>query len=182
MEEFMAEIPEPSSGEVKSLAPAMSFTNEEGDRSKTEESNRFVAINIEALSVLSGSNDSTPSPRVSMMKNLARKGSQRSGGGLERKAAEGETGDSSLGGPVGDEKGDALLHVAGEGESSGLIHTSTPTAAGGRSRRRGRRQTPWLDPRRVLLVFASVSSMGTLLLLYFTLSMGKTAGGDTDAR
>ncbi|XP_008809846.2 uncharacterized protein LOC103721425 [Phoenix dactylifera] len=180
----MAEFPKPGFGEVKSSAPAMSFAYQEGDGSKVEASDGFVAIDIGALSALSANNDkdSTSSPRVSMVKSLSRKGSQRSGGGLERKAAEGETANSFPGGPGGGEKPAAWVHVAGEREASGLQSAATPTAAGGRSRRLGRRQTPWLDPRRVLVFFASLSSMGTLILLYFTLSMGKMAGSDSNAR
>ncbi|XP_008801173.1 uncharacterized protein LOC103715352 [Phoenix dactylifera] len=180
----MAEIPKPGFGEAKPSASAMSLDHEEVERSKTEESDGFVAIDIGALSILSVNNDkdSTCSPRVSRVKNLSRKGSQRSGGGEERTAAEGETADSSTGGPDSDVKSALLVHVAGEGEPSGLSHATTPTAAGGRCRRLGRRQTPWLDPRRVLFFFATLSSMGTMILLYFTLSMGKMAGNDSNAR
>ncbi|EHA8590840.1 hypothetical protein COCNU_scaffold025406G000040 [Cocos nucifera] len=165
----MAEFRKPDFGEVKSSAPAMSFAHQEGDGGRTEASDGFVAIDIGALSAFSANNDkdSTSSPRVSMVKNISRKGSQRSGGGLEWKAADGETANSSPGGPAG-----------GERESSGLLQATTPTAAGGRCRRPARRQTPWLDPRRVLVFFATLSSMGTLILLYFTISMGKMAGSD----
>lgn len=57
------------------------------------------------------------------------------------------------------------------------------TGAEGRStpKRSGFRRTPpsWtVDPRRVVLFFATLSSMGTLLLIYFTLSMGKLSGDD----
>lgn len=51
---------------MKSSAPAMSFEYQEGDGSKTEASDGFVAIDIGALSFLSANNDkdSTASPRV----------------------------------------------------------------------------------------------------------------------
>ncbi|CAA7394490.1 unnamed protein product [Spirodela intermedia] len=50
-------------------------------------------------------------------------------------------------------------------------------------RTHGRRAAaPWLHPRRVLVFFATLSSMGTILLLYFTLSMGKMGEGDADSR
>ncbi|KAK6149799.1 hypothetical protein DH2020_017324 [Rehmannia glutinosa] len=42
-----------------------------------------------------------------------------------------------------------------------------------------RRSSPhtWTsDPRRILIFFATLSSMGTILLIYFTLSMGKLNG------
>ncbi|MCL7044464.1 hypothetical protein MKW94_014575 [Papaver nudicaule] len=38
-----------------------------------------------------------------------------------------------------------------------------------------------MDPRRILLLFASLSSMGTIILIYFTLSIGKFSGNLTDA-
>ncbi|KAK6154661.1 hypothetical protein DH2020_008909 [Rehmannia glutinosa] len=35
-------------------------------------------------------------------------------------------------------------------------------------------QSTWsIDPRKILMFFATLSSMGTILLIYFTLSMGK---------
>ncbi|KAL4387596.1 hypothetical protein GQ457_09G001570 [Hibiscus cannabinus] len=38
-----------------------------------------------------------------------------------------------------------------------------------------RSSPPWLlDPKRILLFFATLSSMGTILLIYFTLSIGGT--------
>ncbi|KAF7150806.1 hypothetical protein RHSIM_Rhsim02G0112300 [Rhododendron simsii] len=46
-----------------------------------------------------------------------------------------------------------------------------------------RRSSPsWaVDPKRILLFFATLSSMGTILLIYFTLSMGRQSGVDNDA-
>ncbi|XP_078436546.1 uncharacterized protein LOC144707328 [Wolffia australiana] len=41
---------------------------------------------------------------------------------------------------------------------------------------------PWLFPRNVFVFFATLSSMGTILLLYFTLSIGKMGDGDMDSR
>ncbi|XP_030533300.1 uncharacterized protein LOC115742912 isoform X2 [Rhodamnia argentea] len=47
-----------------------------------------------------------------------------------------------------------------------------------------RRSSPsWiLDPKRIVFIFATLSSMGTILLIYFTLSISKpsTGGGDFD--
>ncbi|GFS29444.1 hypothetical protein Acr_00g0006730 [Actinidia rufa] len=44
-----------------------------------------------------------------------------------------------------------------------------------------RRSSPsWaIDPRRILLFFATLSSMGTMLLIYFTLSMSKLGGEES---
>ncbi|KAG4196045.1 hypothetical protein ERO13_A06G145600v2 [Gossypium hirsutum] len=39
---------------------------------------------------------------------------------------------------------------------------------------------PWLlDPKRILMLFATLSSMGTILLIYFTLSISKMNGDET---
>ncbi|KAK6932365.1 hypothetical protein RJ641_001989 [Dillenia turbinata] len=44
-----------------------------------------------------------------------------------------------------------------------------------------RSSSPWgVNPRRILLFFATLSSMGTILLIYFTLSMSKVDGDVLD--
>ncbi|OVA10919.1 hypothetical protein BVC80_8751g13 [Macleaya cordata] len=46
-------------------------------------------------------------------------------------------------------------------------------------RRYNKQRSPfWMDPRRVFLFFATLSSMGTIILIYFTLSVGKLSGDD----
>lgn len=63
--------------------------------------------------------------------------------------------------------------VAGHGGA-----TATESKIGGR-RFSFRRSSNWtIDPRRILLFFATLSSMGTMLLIYFTLSIGKLNGED----
>lgn len=62
------------------------------------------------------------------------------------------------------------------------LHPSTPTAGGAKRRRSSRRVPGWRDPRKILFAFAALSSVGTLILLYFTLSMGKTTGGQADGQ
>ncbi|NP_001145470.1 uncharacterized protein [Zea mays] len=63
------------------------------------------------------------------------------------------------------------------------LQPSTPTAGGGAKRRRSsRRVLGWRDPRKILFAFAALSSVGTLILLYFTLSMGKMTGGQADGQ
>ncbi|KAK8546763.1 hypothetical protein V6N13_093806 [Hibiscus sabdariffa] len=50
-------------------------------------------------------------------------------------------------------------------------------------RRNNSRRSSWLwllDPKRILFLFATLSSMGTILLIYFTLSINK-ANGDGNA-
>ncbi|MED6126151.1 hypothetical protein PIB30_075593 [Stylosanthes scabra] len=53
---------------------------------------------------------------------------------------------------------------------------STPTTESKSATRRNsfRRSSSWLlDPKRVLLIFATLSSMGTLLLIFFTIAISK---------
>ncbi|XP_073006432.1 uncharacterized protein [Typha latifolia] len=140
------------------------------------EHGEFVALDIGALSKVNPDQDEpTPSQPVSVLKSLSR---IRSGGERERRAAEGEMTNSAGGGESG-EKATVSVHVAGDGDHSRNFHTTTPTSGWGKCRRVGRRPSSWLNPRRVLFVFATLSSMGTLILLYFTLSMGKMAGSDS---
>ncbi|URE09612.1 hypothetical protein MUK42_03907 [Musa troglodytarum] len=165
----------PSKVEQKVQVPAMADDDDDNKRKivvKSDDS--FVALDIAELVAATDQWDPTASPRVPklVMKSLSRNGSQRSGGGGGGAAV------SAIGGPSGRDKPPASAHVAVEGEAAAA-------AARGRSRRvaGGRRPSLWRDPRRVLFVFASLSCMGTLILLYFTLSMGgMTAAGDADSR
>jgi len=71
------------------------------------------------------------------------------------------------------EKQAVPVHV--DGSPREQYHPSTP------KRRRPNRRVPvWRDPRKILFAFAALSSVGTLILLYFTLSMGTKAGGQGD--
>ncbi|CAN4078303.1 unnamed protein product [Withania somnifera] len=64
--------------------------------------------------------------------------------------------------------------VAGHGGGA----TANESKVGGR-RFSFRRSSNWtIDPRRILLFFATLSSMGTILLIYFTLSIAKLNGED----
>ncbi|KVI01071.1 hypothetical protein Ccrd_020665 [Cynara cardunculus var. scolymus] len=59
--------------------------------------------------------------------------------------------------------------------------TATATAAPTKSRLIAKRsssfkQTSVINPRRILFFFATLSSMGTILLIYFTLSMARHNG------
>ncbi|KAL5840478.1 hypothetical protein ACOSQ4_013086 [Xanthoceras sorbifolium] len=52
--------------------------------------------------------------------------------------------------------------------------TGSPESRFAMKRNSFKRSSPWaIDPKRVLLFFATLSSMGTILLIYFTLSIGK---------
>ncbi|WMV16224.1 hypothetical protein MTR67_009609, partial [Solanum verrucosum] len=133
-------------------------------------------------------------------RNLSRKGSFRSGEKKTNSNAVNEKdtnftensprASSLLGGGITPEKPMALTTssdqhtpqthnhqitiVAGHGAAA----AATESKIGGR-RFSFRRSTNWtIDPRRILLFFATLSSMGTMLLIYFTLSIAKLNGED----
>ncbi|KAM0952302.1 hypothetical protein DsansV1_C03g0034951 [Dioscorea sansibarensis] len=148
---------------------ASSSRAEQRQSKKEELDDDFIVLNIAALSPLVAAEiDSTASPRLS--RTLSRKGTQRAGAEKNTVAAVE---------PAGGEE-EAGVHVAGEGGSCTVPHATNQT---GKCRKvPGRRASLGVDPRRVLFFFASLSSMGTLILLYFTLSMGKMADHAADAR
>uniref|UniRef100_A0A0D9WZQ4 Uncharacterized protein n=1 Tax=Leersia perrieri TaxID=77586 RepID=A0A0D9WZQ4_9ORYZ len=138
----------------------------------------FIALDVSALSSLAGDVPDTAAPprTPKVVRSLSRKG--------ERKPADGDGGNGTPGkrpplSPL-------FVHVAASDDMSGLrlVHTPVAGTPGGKSRRLGRQPAPWLDPRRVVFFFATLSSVGTLILLYFTLSMSKMGGGggSSDAR
>ncbi|KAI0497865.1 hypothetical protein KFK09_021103 [Dendrobium nobile] len=176
-------------GEAKSGGIGVAFEEVKG---KPEPSDGFVVLDIESLALLAAASASSPivetcekdsiaGNQAPLKKTLSKKGSQRGG---ERRTADCVAAASAA--ATDRESLSILIHVATDGEAAALPPAKTPTlafvGAGGRSRRiAGRRQVPRLDPRRVVVLFATLSSMGTLILLYFTLSLGKMAGGNTNA-
>ncbi|XP_062186423.1 uncharacterized protein LOC133890004 isoform X2 [Phragmites australis] len=140
----------------------------------------FVALDVGALSSLAGAGGppDTPTaaapPRTPVVRSLSRKG--------ERKPVDGDANGTSGGG----ERPQLFVHVAAGdlGDANGarlVVHTPMAGTPGGKSRRLGRRPAPWLDPRRVVFLFATLSSVGTLILLYFTLSMSRTGSSGSGA-
>ncbi|XP_074590038.1 uncharacterized protein LOC141845919 [Curcuma longa] len=129
----------------------------------------FVAVNVAELAVAV---DRPPATPRTMSKSLSRKGGPpRSGGGC------GGGGEAvSVVTLDGSGVKDKPLCVAVEGEAE---VAATAAAAINRHRRAptGRRLPGWRDPRRVLLVFASLSCMGTLILIYFTLAVSRMNTG-----
>ncbi|KDP20804.1 hypothetical protein JCGZ_21275 [Jatropha curcas] len=169
----------------------------------TEKSDSFV-IDMESFSRGSNIKDINPNSRITLQRSLSRKGSLRSpgGGGTgSEKKVNGSPNDrdndtvvaSSLPkGPNMTEK--SLLVAAGTTDYSGspqvhhqiTINTTGNMNASTESRYIGRRNSfkrppfSWaIDPKRILFFFATLSSMGTILLIYFTLSMGKLSADDT---
>jgi len=115
-----------------------------------------------------------------VVRSLSRKG--------DRKPADADANGTAGG---GGERPQLFVHVAAGdlGDAPGsarlVVHTPLAGTPGSKSRRFGRRPAPWLDPRRVVFLFATLSSVGTLILLYFTLSMSRpdsSGGGASDAR
>ncbi|XP_042424111.1 uncharacterized protein LOC122011794 [Zingiber officinale] len=127
----------------------------------------FVAVNVAELGVAV---DRPPATPRTMSKSLSRKGGppRSSGGGVGGGEAVSVL---TLDGPGVKDK---PLYVAVEGEAE-----VAASAAVNRHRRAatGRRPPGWRDPRRVLLVFASLSCMGTLILLYFTIAISRMNNG-----
>ncbi|KAL5198438.1 hypothetical protein ABZP36_001950 [Zizania latifolia] len=142
----------------------------------------FIAIDVGALSSLAGDGPDTAAPvpprTPKVVRSLSRKG--------ERKPADGDGNGTAGTGERERERpplSPLFVHVAAADDMSGLrlVHTPVAGTPGGKSRRLGRRPAPWLDPRRVVFLFATLSSVGTLILLYFTLSMSKMDGGGATA-
>ncbi|KAF3320857.1 hypothetical protein FCM35_KLT14991 [Carex littledalei] len=132
----------------------------------------FVAVDIGALLACTDE----PVSNKNLARTMSRKGSQ--------KTPDGDPNCTGDGGPGAGDKLDTYVHVAGANGETLNGHTGMTTAnPGGKYRRlNSRRSSQWINPRRVLFTFATVSSMGTLILLYFTLSMGKMAMENTNMR
>ncbi|KAJ1291187.1 hypothetical protein BS78_02G299000 [Paspalum vaginatum] len=181
-------------GDAASNHPALAAGDVAGQQSSFGTSattgGGFVALDVGALSSLAADaaapGTPTAPPRTpKVVRSLSRKG--------DRKPADGDgNGNGTAGG--GSERPQLFVHVAAGdlGDAPGsarlVVHTPLAGTPGSKSRRFGRRPAPLLDPRRVVFLFATLSSVGTLILLYFTLSMsrgdssGDGGGGASDAR
>ncbi|KAJ6841862.1 uncharacterized protein M6B38_304355 [Iris pallida] len=150
------------------------------DGAPVKESTEFVTVDVGSLSALAG-REANSSPRV--IKSISRKESQRS---TEKKAAAEEDATAAYALSVGAHASGKIAvagHVAVIEEAVPPFATSTTPTASAKLRRLGsggRRPSPWLHPRKDLLFFATVSSIGTMILLYFTLSTGKMTGARDD--
>ncbi|KAK1304909.1 hypothetical protein QJS10_CPB11g01219 [Acorus calamus] len=129
-------------------------------------------VDVERLSVTVSDKDSISNPTIS--KTLSRKGSQR----VEKKAAPEADSPPHKGDAVGVR--DKALIVVHQAQIAS--DPSVTNQAEVKPRKHGRRSpTSFVDPRRVLVFFATLSSLGTLILLYFTLSMGRMGGDDASS-
>ncbi|XP_039849450.1 uncharacterized protein LOC120708311 isoform X2 [Panicum virgatum] len=133
----------------------MDLVRREADQGAAPE---FVALDIRG--------EESPGSGPDLMESsIAAKGFER-----ERSA---DANSSSTGMVSVYEKQAVPVHV--DGNPREQYQPSTP------KRRRANRRVPgWRDPRKILFAFAALSSVGTLILLYFTLSMGTKAGGQGD--
>ncbi|KAI4295844.1 hypothetical protein L6164_035844 [Bauhinia variegata] len=164
-----------------------------------EESDSFV-IDMDAFS--SGINkDSNTNSRITLQRSLSRKGSQRVG---DKKVNGNATAlhdrdtvptacspKAALVGSCMPEKPTVAAVGSTDHSTNPQVHHQITITTGniiaastGESKSIGRRNSfrrssSWvLDPKRVLLLFATLSSFGTLLLIYFTLTISKQNGDE----
>ncbi|XP_057732983.1 uncharacterized protein LOC130948285 [Arachis stenosperma] len=160
-----------------------------------EKVDSFV-IDMDSFSSPINKDSSNINPRITLQRSLSRKGSQRGGdrkvngnvslherdtvpttsspkaamagcNTLEKSTAVGSTHQSTNPNPP-------QSHHQITITASNMC--STPPSESKLATRRNsfRRHSSWLlDPKRVLLIFATLSSMGTLLLIFFTLAISK---------
>ncbi|PIA31909.1 hypothetical protein AQUCO_04700047v1 [Aquilegia coerulea] len=156
----------------------------------TEMSDSFI-VDIENLSIGSVK-DISANSRISLQRNLSRKGSQRGERNKTTLASSGVTDGTS----------NACLTAGGCDSDTSILspkvslepkeqinkqpqQTITITAENRCSSGRRyfkQRTSSCIDPRRVLFFFATLSSMGTIILLYFTLSIGKFSGDNNSTQ
>ncbi|KAG5005162.1 hypothetical protein AAZX31_10G240000 [Glycine max] len=161
-----------------------------------EEADSFV-IDMDSFSSGINKDSNNANSRITLQRSLSRKGSQRGG---DRKVNGNVTlhdrdtapttcsPKAALAGSCTAEKS-AVVAVGSTHHStntqvhhqititaSNMCTTTTPTTESKCITRRNsfKRSSSWLlDPKRVLLFFATLSSMGTMLLIYFTLTLSK---------
>ncbi|VVB12226.1 unnamed protein product [Arabis nemorensis] len=170
----------------------------------------FVTIDVESFSpVFNKDFSSSSSPRITMQRNVSRKGSPRSNN--ERKLhcdSNGNDKETSfpqsplrgsstpeMPGIVGPTDHAGTATTATTAVSASPLHQITVTTAAAttgnmisdqnRERRFGfarktsfkRSHNSWmLDPKKIVLFFATLSSMGSILLIIFTLSIRSSSG------
>ncbi|XP_022777396.1 uncharacterized protein LOC111318794 isoform X2 [Durio zibethinus] len=160
-------------------------------------------IDMESFSHGGTSKEINPNSRITLQRSLSRKGSQRgdkkiitpncvnsnSSSTLDDRDSVAATNPSYRGSSTL-EKPTAVAVGSTDYASNPQVHhqitiTTGNIAAATDSRFSLRRNSfrrsppPWLlDPRRILMFFATLSSMGTILLIYFTLSVSKMNGDE----
>lgn len=128
----------------------------------------------------------TANSRFTLQRSLSRKGTQRDSPRANANNRDFAVVTSSPRGGLGSgtpEKSALVAVGTMDNSSNPQVHHqitittgNTPTESRFFSRRNSFKplRSPWvLDPKKVLFFFATLSSMGTILLIYFTLSIGK---------
>ncbi|XP_058092606.1 uncharacterized protein LOC131239060 [Magnolia sinica] len=145
---------------------------EKGGMMKRSERCDSFALDIENLLHFADM-DLTGSPRSTLQRNLSRKGcgrGERKGAGQKEKP---DTPKGGLGGVSTPEKSVAVPLLVTTAVDPIIIADTRYRRSSSSNRR-----SSWGDPRRILFFFATLSSMGTIILIYFTLSLGKINGTD----
>ncbi|XP_010434207.1 PREDICTED: uncharacterized protein LOC104718209 isoform X1 [Camelina sativa] len=184
-----------------------------GQESGSVNPDGFVTIDVESFSHVMHKDFSSSSPRITLQRNVSRKGSPRSNNNERKLQFDANCNDKETSFPqsplrgsstpekpntVGtiDHAGTATTAATAAVSASPLhqitITTAAPAAGNmitdqNRERRFGfsrkssfkRSHTSWmLDPKKIVLLFATLSSMGSILLIIFTLSISKSNPGD----
>lgn len=179
-------------GDMKSFSGLFKADETSSLQSANTKSDSFT-IEMERLSDLSSKNVS-PNSRITLQRNLSRKGPYRG----EKKMNDNEKNAGNFvpisSSPKAAQQIDSstaekpiLVTVGATNQPFNQqvhhqITITTPATTESKlgSRRNSFKRSSWtIDPRRMLLVFATMSSMGTILLIYLTLSM-KNVGGDAN--
>ncbi|XVF25977.1 hypothetical protein REPUB_Repub13aG0260600 [Reevesia pubescens] len=169
----------------------------------TDESDSFV-VDMESFSHGGNDREINPNSRFTkLQRSLSRKGTQRGDKKIITPICSNSNSNSSLNdrdsfvaisssprGSSTPEKPTAVAVGSNDHANNPQVHhqitiTTGNIIASTESRFSLRRNSfrrsppPWLlDPKRILLLFATLSSMGTILLIYFTLSISKMNGDE----
>ncbi|XP_023001305.1 uncharacterized protein LOC111495477 isoform X1 [Cucurbita maxima] len=147
-----------------------------------------------------GTKEPNTNPRITLQRNLSRKGSQRGGDKMIASNTAPMDRDSSsptvaVGATMAEKAGAKVAVAVAVGSQQDHLgvaqvhhqitittaNTAAPVERGFLRRNSFRRpSSSWfLDPKKVLLLFATVSCIGSMILIYFTLAIGKP---DTEER
>ncbi|KAL5730931.1 hypothetical protein ACHQM5_003709 [Ranunculus cassubicifolius] len=142
-------------------------------------SDSFI-VDIENLSPRTIKDNNSANSRISvkLQRNLSRKPSQRERNKIGL-PSNGDTSDISTATKIAGTCDTDKL-ISSPVASSGTKDSITITTERCNSRKYSKQRTSFLDPKRVLLFFATLSSMGTMVLIYMTLSLAKFSGDTAD--
>ncbi|PSS10344.1 Flocculation protein [Actinidia chinensis var. chinensis] len=201
----MAENPSLEKCELDEMdAQKISVADQTNSMQFTDIKSDSFTVDTERLSRLSNK-DITENSRITLQRSFSRKGSQQPGSekkiNSSNNSHERDTNFTSLGspraaltGPSTPEKPVVVTVGTADHSTATQVHhqiTIVTGNIGGRTTTESRcttkrlsfRRSPpssWtIDPRRILFFFATLSSIGTMLVIYFTLSMGKLGEDDS---